>query len=159
MLAMNLNEFPSHASCFGGNLCDTDKGNGEERDVADTTTMIVQFPSGVQIFLAGATVNERGVDDVVRGQKANLLLGGLKVELQPERPYVEEIEGKDETPPDSGETHAKHQKNFLDSLRANVAPNCDIELGIRVQTVVSMAERSYRTGKMMHYDPAKRKLV
>ncbi len=157
MLAMNMNEFPQMASCFGGDLCNTDVGHGEKRDVADTTTMIVQFPNGVQIFLAGATVNERGVDDVLRGQKANLLLGGLKVELQPERPYVEEIEGKDETPPDSGETHAKHQKNFLDSLRANVAPNCDIELGIRVQAAVSMAEQSYRTGKMVHFDPVRRK--
>ena len=86
-----------------------------------------------------------------------MLLGGLKVEIQPERPFAEEIEGKDETPLDSGETHAKHQKNFIDSLRKNVPPNCDIELGIRVQTVVSLAEQSYRTGKTMHFDSVKLK--
>ncbi len=70
----------------------------------------------------------------------------------PERPFAEEIEAKDETPPDSGETHEKHQRNFLQSLRANVAPNCDIELGVRVQTIVSMAEASYRKGKSMQFD-------
>ena len=152
MLAMGINEFPESVACIGGILCDTDKGYGEPRDVADTTMMMVKFPSGVQIFLAGSTVNERGVEDVIRGQKANLLLGGLKVEIQPERPFAEEIEAKDETPPDSGETHAKHQKNFIDSLRKNVAPNCDVELGIRVQTIVSLAEQSYRKGKMMRFD-------
>jgi hypothetical protein len=120
---------------------------------------MAEFPSGAQIFLAGATVNERGVEDVIRGQKANLLLGGLKVELQPERPFVEEIEAKDETPPDSGETHMKHQKNFIDALRKNVPPNCDIELGTRVQVVVSLAEQSYRKRKMMHFDPARRKVT
>jgi predicted dehydrogenase len=158
MLAMGLNEYPKSVSCVGGILCDTDKGHGEPRDVADTTMAMVEFPSGTQIFLAGATTNERGVEDVIRGQKANLLLGGLKVQIQPERPFVDEIEAKDETPPDSGETHAKHQKNLIDALRKNVAPSCDIELGIRVQTVVSLAEQSYRRGKTMHFDAAKRRV-
>ena len=159
MLAMNLMEFPKTVNCIGGNLCDTDKGNGEERDVADVTMLTVEYPSGVMIFLAGSTVNERGVEDVIRGQKANLLCGGTKVEIVPERPYAEEIEGKDETPPDSGETHAKHQKNFIESIRNNVAPNCDIELGVRVQTIVSMAEASYRKGKSMQFDANKMKMT
>ena len=157
LLAMGINEFPRTVSCVGGTLCDTDKGYGEPRDVADTTMMMAGFPCGVQIFLAGSTVNERGIEDVIRGQKANMLLGGLKVEIQPERPFAEEIEGKDETPANSGETHAKHQKNFIDSLRNNVPPNCNVELAIRVQTIVSLAEQSYRTGKTMHFDPVKLK--
>src|SRR5581483_9023994 len=109
MLAMAINEFPKSVACVGGRLCDTDTGNGEPREVADTTMVMVEFPSGAMIHLAGSTVNERGVEDIIRGQKADLLFGGGKVQIQPERPFVEEIEAKDETPPDSGETHAKHQ--------------------------------------------------
>jgi predicted dehydrogenase len=157
MLALAIDEFPQTVACVGGTLCDTDRGRGEPRDVADTTMMMVGFPCGTQIFLAGSTVNERGVEDVIRGQKANLLLGGLKVEVQPERPFTEEVEARDVTPSDSGETHAKHQKNFIEALRNNVPPSCDIELGIRVQTIVSLAEQSYRKGKMMHFDPVKLK--
>lgn len=111
--AMGINEFPKTVACVGGTLCDTDKGHGEPRDVADTTMMMAGFPCGVQIFLAGSTVNERGIEDVIRGQKANMLLGGLKVEIRPERPFAEEIEAKDETPADSGETHAKHRRISL----------------------------------------------
>jgi predicted dehydrogenase len=158
MLAMAINEFPRTVSCMGGNLCDTDKNNGEPRDVADCTMLMVEFPSGKMIFLAGATVNERGLEDIIRGQKANLLFGGGKVQLQPERPFVEEIEATDETPADAGETHAKHQKNFIDCIRHNRTPNCDIELGVRVQTIVSLAERSYRKGKSMHFDAARKKV-
>lgn len=159
MLAMNLNEYPKSVACMGGILCDTDKGRGEQREVADTTLLTVEFPSGPMIFLAGATVNERGIEDIIRGQKADLLFGGGKVQVLPERPFVEEVEPKDETPPDSGETHAKHQKNFIDSLRANKAPNCDIELAIRVQAVVSMAEESYRRGKMVHFDSIRQRMA
>jgi len=159
MLAMALDEFPQTVTCIGGNLCNSDKDNGEPREVADTTMVMVGFPSGPMIYLAGSTVNERGIEDVIRGQKADLLFGGGKVQIQPERPFVDEIESSDETPPDSGETHAKHQKNFIDALRSNSAPNCDIELGIRVQTIVSLAEQSYRTGELVHFVPVKKRVI
>jgi predicted dehydrogenase len=159
MLAMAIDEFPRTVACIGAILCDSDKDEGERREVADTTMMAVEFPSGKMIYLAGSTVNERGLEDVIRGQKANLLFGGAKVQIQPERPFVEEVEAADVTPPDSGENHAKHQKNFIDSLRNNTPPNCDIELGVRVQTIVSMAEMSYRKGKMLHFDSARKKLI
>ena len=164
MFAMGINEYPKTVSCIGGILCDTDTGsgdprNGEPRDVADTTMLTVQFPSGAMIFVAGSTVNERGVEDVIRGQKANLLCGGPKVQIQPERPYVDEIEAKDETPPDSGENHAKHQKNFIDCLRNDKQPNCDIELGVRGQTIITLAEMSYKRGRTMHFDAASLKIT
>jgi hypothetical protein len=47
--------------------------------------------------------------------------------------------------------------NFINSVRNNTPPSCDIELAIRVQAVVSMAEMSYRQGKMMHFDVERRK--
>jgi predicted dehydrogenase len=159
MFAMSLNEYPESVACLGSNLCDYDKGNGELREVADTTMVIVRFPSGAMISVAGSTVNEHGLEDVIRGQKANLLLGGTRVQIQPERPYVDEVEARDETPRDSGETHAKHQKNFIDSMRKNESPNCDIDLAVRVQTVLSMAESSYRSGKMLRFDAARLKIA
>jgi predicted dehydrogenase len=166
MLAMNLNAFPRAVSCMGGDLCQTDRGPGpdgqpygEPRDVADTTLMTAEFPSGVMIFLAGATTNERGLEDVIRTQKVNVLLGGGRLQIAPERPFTDEIDPSDETPPEAGESHAKHMKNFIDSMRANVPPNCDVELGVRVQAVVSMAEESYRKGKTIRFDERRRRMT
>ena len=132
---------------------------GEPRDVPDTTLMMVEFPSGVSIVLAGSTVNERGIEDVIRGTKADLTMGGNRLQITPERPYVDEIDARDETPADAGETHVKHMRNFLQSLRADVAPNCNEDLGIRVQTVVSMAETAYRRQKHVRFDEKKREIV
>jgi predicted dehydrogenase len=166
MLAMDIDEYPARVACMGSDMVHTDKGPGpdgkpygEPREVADTTLMMVEFPSGKMIFLAGSTTNERGVDDVIRGHKANLLAGGTKLMLQPERPYVDEIEASDETPEGSGESHLKHMRNFVESMRANTQPNCDIELGTKVQTIVSMAEAAYRQKKQVTFDEARKRLT
>ena len=166
MLAMNLDEFPRSVSCLGGDLCNTDAGPGadgkpfgERRQVADTTMMMVEFPSGVMIFLAGATTNERGIEDIIRGQRANLTMGGNRLEIAPERFYVDELEAGDRTPSDAGETHVKHMRNFLQSIRSNTPPNCNEDLGVRVQAVVSMAETAYRNKTLVRFDEKSRKLV
>jgi predicted dehydrogenase len=166
MLAMNIDEFPRSVSCFGGELCHSDAGPGpdgkpygEPREVADTTMMMVDFPSGVMIFAVSATVNERGIEDVIRGQKANLVAGGNRLMVQPERPFVEEVEATDETPMDAGESHVKHMHNFIVSMRDNVQPNCGIELGIRGQAIVSMAEMAYRKKKLVTFDEVAKKMT
>ncbi|MGV3516145.1 Gfo/Idh/MocA family protein [Luteitalea sp.] len=166
MLAMDIDEYPARVACMGSDMVHTDKGPGpdgkpwgEPRDVADTTLVMVEFPSGKMIFLAGSTTNERGIDDVIRGNKANLLAGGTKLMLQPERPYVDEIEASDETPEGSGESHLKHMRNFVESMRANTQPNCDVELGCKVQTIVSMAETAYRQKRQVTFDETKKRLT
>jgi predicted dehydrogenase len=166
VLAMDLKEFPRSVSCLGGDLCNTDAGPGpdgkpygERRDVADTTMMMVEFPSGVMIFLAGATTNERGIEDVIRGHRGNLSMGGNRLEITPERPFVDELEAGDRTPPDAGESHVKHMRNFLQSIRSNTAPNCNEDLGVRVQAVVSMAEAAYRNKTLVRFDEKTRRLL
>ena len=166
MLAMNINEFPKSVSCIGADMCHTDakpgpdgKPSGAPRDVPDTTLMMVDFPSGISIVLAGSTVNERGFEDVIRGTKGNLAMGGSRLQVVPERPYVDEVDGRDETPIDAGETHVKHMRNFLDSMRKNTPANCNEDLAIRVQTIVSMAETAYRKGKQVRFDERKREIV
>jgi hypothetical protein len=86
-------------------------------------------------------------------------MGGNRLQVAPERPSADEIDGRDETPPDAGETHVKHMRNFLESLRADVPPNCSEDLGIRVQTVVSMAEIAFRRQKHVRFDEGRREIV
>jgi len=87
------------------------------------------------------------------------LLGGDKLVLEPERPFSDDVERKDESPEAPETRHANHIKNFLDATRGNGALNCPIEMGVQVQTVVSMAERSYREGKQFRFEPARRKMT
>ncbi len=172
MMAMGLDEYPKQVSMFGGNLLDTDRGPdpetgkpyGARREVADTHTALVEFPSGVMLFLATTTSNERGVEDIVRGNKANLVLGGSKVLLEPERPYVDEVDREDVDIPEAKvenawqRNHANHVRNFFDATRGNAEQHCPLELACQVQAVVSCLEKSYREQKTVKYDPRRRKM-
>lgn len=159
MIAMSMTDFPTRVACLGKDICQTDKGHGEPRDVADTTMMIAEFPSGAMIYLAGSTVNEQGVPDMIRGNKATLYFGGGKVEVRPERPFVDEIEQEDIPVVGPGESHQEHEKNWLQAIRGQAKANCDIDLGLKVQTIVSLAEMSYRQSKMMNFDPVNLKVI
>jgi predicted dehydrogenase len=131
----------------------------KDRDVADTVHVLADFMGEAgpyTVLLAGCTENERGLDDVIHGQKANILLGGNSIELRPERPFSEEIEPLKENI--GGERDEPHQKNFLDCVRSRQTPNCDAELAARVQVTISLAERAYRENKCMTFDPATMKI-
>jgi hypothetical protein len=165
MMAMGANEYPSLVSCMGGNLVNTDATPciddgpcGPRRDVADTHLINVQFPSGVMLFLASGTANELGVEDIIRGHRANLSLGGGKLTLNPERPYVDEIDPIDETPEQPEHNHAAHLENFFDATRGQAELNTGVELAVQIQVVVSMAVKSYRERKTVRFDPRRRKM-
>jgi hypothetical protein len=121
--------------------------------------MMVSFPSGAMIVLAGSTVNERGLEDIIRGSKSNLTMGGGRLEIAPERPFTDEIDARDETPEDAGESHLKHMRNFLHAIRNNVPASCNEDLGIRVQAVVSMAEEAYRKQRLVRFDERSRTML
>jgi predicted dehydrogenase len=172
MIAMNMGpdpaliQFPRRVACLGANILDTDanhsdpsKPYGDTRDVADTTQMIAEFPGGTMIYLAGATTNERGVEDMIRGNKATLYFGGGKVTVEPQRPFTDEVEQEELAVVGPGEDTREHHKNLIRCIREGGVPNCNIDLGLAVQTVVSMAEMSYRENKMAMFDPDKKKLL
>lgn len=160
LIAMNMtDQFPKRVACVGADCCNTDEGYGEKRDVADFTMMTAEFPSGAQIYLLGSTVNEQGIPDMIRGNKATLYFGGGKVEVRPERPWADEIEQEDVPVVGPGESQDVHRLNWLECIRNGKEPNCGIDLGLRVQTIVSLAEMSYRQSKMALFDPEKQKVI
>ncbi|HVQ29388.1 MAG TPA: Gfo/Idh/MocA family oxidoreductase, partial [Vicinamibacteria bacterium] len=167
LFALGLDEFPSAVSCMGGNLADTDHGPdpatgrpyGDPREVADTLILNVQFPSGLLMFLASGTANERGLDDVIRGHKADLVLGGDKILFEPERPYTDELERSEESRPEPPTNQANHVRNFLEALRGNEKLNAPVELAVQVQALVSMAEKAYRERTLVRFDPKSRKMT
>ena len=55
-------------------------------------------------------------------------------------------------------TELKHKRNFLEALRCNEPLHCPVEDGARIQTIVSMAEKSYRERRMVHFEAGSRKM-
>jgi predicted dehydrogenase len=162
MVAMGV-EWPSRVSCNGGIFMDTDHDQ-PKREVADTTTMVVDYPSGHTIFVVGSTINETGLTEMIRGNKANLIFGGNGVEIRPEQPYADEIdvatipliETEDIGP---GESIDRHERNFLRCVRSRKQPNCPVDLAAPVQVALAMAEMAYKTNREVRFDPKRMKVI
>ena len=160
MLATGNVEFPKRVACVGSQPCDTDRNTPgtQKRDVPEITQLIAEFPSGTVMHITSSTVNEYGTQEVIRGQEARLEMAGNKVQLTPERPFADEIDPYT-TEAFAKETVDAHHANWYDSIRNNKEPNCGIDLAIRVQTVISMAEMSERMNVMCLFDEKTRKVT
>ena len=89
MLASGNPQYPHRVVCTGTRKVSTD------REITDTTHLLAEFPNGLTLVVAGTTVNEIGLPDILRGQKATLHFAsqGNKVELKPESRFHRRVGG------------------------------------------------------------------
>jgi predicted dehydrogenase len=161
MLATGKPEFPTRVTSLGNKAIGTDRNapNTYERDVPETVTLLAEFPSGLTLVMASSTVNEQGFRDMIQGHKATLHIGGNRVQLSPERPFSEEIDPEPHDNLQPGEAIEHHHANWFESIRANKEANAGIELAVRVQTVISLAEISERLNVTCVFDEKTRKIT
>ena len=163
MLATGKPEFPKRVVCIGTNPVHTDKNTpgALERDVAEHVQLIAEFPSGLMLTISSSTVNAKSPGFVIYGHNATLEIGssGEKLDLTPEKHMSDEIDPVSLSGLKPSESVAVHEKNWFDSIRANKQPNANIELAIRVQTVLSLAEMSNRLNVTCLYDEKTRKIT
>lgn len=163
-IAMNLPQsglggFPSRVASMGGLYVQkiNPVTKRVDREVPDFTTVQVDFPEECTLMLLGSTINEQGWQDMIRGNMATLYFGGSGVQVKPERVWAEEVEFGEEPVEGPGEAIEEHHKDFLKCIREGGVPNCNIDLALRVQVMISLGEMAYRRGKTMHFDPKTRK--
>jgi predicted dehydrogenase len=160
LLATGNPEFPKRVACVGSKPVHSDKNTPgtPERDVPEIIQIIAEFPSGTVMHITTSSVNEQGTQEMIRGHKASLTMAGNKVELKPERPFADEVD-PETSEAFAAESFEAHEKNWFDSIRANKQPNCGIDLAVRVQTIVSLAELSERENVMCLFDEKTRKVT
>ena len=161
ILATGNPEFPVRVCAIGTKNILTDKNTPGTpiRDCPECLTLIAEFPSGFQAMICIGSVNEKGLDDIVRGHMATLQLGGSKVELRPERPFTDDLDPEDYAHLTPVEDVGVHESNWLDSIRSGKPPHANIELAVRAQTVISLAEMSDRMGIACHFDEKTRSVL
>ena len=163
MLATGNPEFPVRVSCIGRKNVHSDKNtpNTPERDVPEHQQLIADFPSGFMLTVTCSSVSEKSPGFVIYGSQASLEIGnmGERLKLVPERPYAEEIDPVEMAGLQPSEDVRVHEKNWFDAIRAGKQPNANIDLAIRVQTVVSLAEMSERLNVMCVFDEKTRKIT
>ena len=154
MLATGNPEFPLRVAAIGTKKILSDKNTPGTpiRDVPECLTLIAEFPSGLTLLVCSSSVNEQGLPDIIRGHKATLSIGGNRVELKPERPYTEEIDPEDYPNLEPVEDVGVHENNWFDCIRSGEIPHANIDLAVRVQTIVSLGEMSDRMGIACLFD-------
>jgi len=162
MLATGNPEFPARVVCLGTKNVDADATvpGTPERQVAEQIEILVEFPSGMSMVIVASTVNARSPGFTIYGHKASLEIGtsGERVQLIPEKPYSDDIDLANFDGLTPIESVPEHEKNWFESIRANKAPNANIDLAIRAQVVISLAEMSNRLNMMCRWDEKERKV-
>ena len=154
MLATGNPEFPSRVACTGTRKISID------RDITDTTHLLAEFPSGLTFVVAGSTVNEQGLQDVIRGRKASIYFSSTQNQLQlkPERPFVEDIEAENFSSPLPVASIARLEKDWFDCIRSRRTPLANIDLAVKAHTVLCLAEMSERLSFMLLFDSKTRQV-
>ena len=152
MLATGDPEFPRRVVATGTRKVSTD------REITDTTHLLAEFPNGLTLAVVGTTVNEQGLPEVIRGRKGTLHFASSqnRVELKPESIFTDEMEAEEFADPQPPERIERLEKNFFDCIRSGKTPVANVELAIRAQTVLCLAEMSERLGLALFFHPETR---
>jgi predicted dehydrogenase len=162
LLATGNPEFPTRVTAIGTHNVHADKNTPDtpERDVPEHVQLLAEFPSGFMVTITVSTVNAKSPGVVIYTHKATLNVGssGERVEVVPEKEFSEEIDpeayrGLQE------EDIRVHEKNWFDCIRSGKQPNANIDLAVRVQTVIALAEMSDRLKMTCLFDEKTRKVT
>jgi predicted dehydrogenase len=162
LLATGDPEFPKRVVCIGTKPVHTDKNTPgtPERDVPENITVLAEFPSGMTLMMASSSINEVGLTPMIRGHQGTLYFGLNRVELKPERPFADEIDPEVfEGLEPSGEKVSEMEKNWFSCIRSGQPPFANIDLAIRVQTIISLCEMSDRLNVTCLFDEKTRKIT
>jgi len=157
VLATGNPEFPSRVVSLGTHNINADEKTPEAtvREIPEHQQLLAEFPSGYMITLTCGTVNAKSPGFVLYGHKATLNIGegGNAVELLPERPFSEEVDPESYSGMTVEDVDIRmHEKNFFDCIRNGQQPNGNIDLAVRVQTVICLAEMSNRLNMTCLFD-------
>ena len=162
MLATGNPQFPTRVVSLGATVVHADAtppGN-PPRDVPEQVEVLAEFPSGMTMVIVVSTVNARSPGFTIYGHKASLEIGssGERIQLIPEKPYSDDIDLQNFDGLSPTESVPEHEKNWFECIRSGKQPNANIDLAIRAQVVISLAEMSNRLNMMCLWDEKERKI-
>lgn len=152
--------FPGRVVGAGGIYLEYD-----DRDVPDVATVVADFNEGVQGMVTSTMCcQETAVPQLIRGHFGSFVFGNgedfAAYDFVAERSQVTHDSSiKDEHIKVDGVKNSSlvHFTNFVDAIRAGKPEdcNCTPELGAAAMVIVKLGSKSYREGKVFHFDAEK----
>jgi len=133
------------------------------REAPDVATVITDFPEGVQGLVTATMCSSNvPIQQVIRGHYGSALLGTGEdfsgYDFVAERPQVTLDSSIKDERVEAGKvrnTSLAHFENFVGAIAEDTpeSVNCSPELGAAAMVVVKLGAKSYREGKVYHFDP------
>ncbi|MBM3977611.1 MAG: Gfo/Idh/MocA family oxidoreductase [Planctomycetes bacterium] len=141
--------WPVRVGAIGGHYADKAMENH------DHVVLTIEFEKQHTMLVVGSTCNESGLEQMIRGHRANLLLGGNNCVLKPERVYSEEVDEQNITcagmdPQDS------LRLDWMSSMRTRAANRSPVGLAAQAMVIIDLATRSLWDGRTWTFDPQTR---
>jgi len=155
-------DFPTRVSSIGGRF-----NYKDDWETPDTQITTIQYPGGASLVWEGRSANARKVEGADRGiifygEKGSLDTGGdsykvydLSGKLINEVKSLmkdDSMQGRNTSSPSLGLDNY-HVIDFLDAIRNNRRPNCDVELGHKSTVAMQLGNISLRVGRDLKIDP------
>lgn len=142
-------EFPSRVMAGGGIYVQ------EDREVPDTYSTIIEYPSKHTVMICSSMANRQGVPELIRGHEATLYFEAPGVIVKPEK----EFEDKSKEKQVATQPRPDHWVNFLECVRTRNQPHLNADTGYKIMTAIQLGVQAFRTGKIMTFDPIKEEVV
>ena len=155
--------FPARVVGSGGIYLEYDG-----RDVPDVATVVAEFNEGVQgLITATMCAQSTPIRQLIRGHYGSIVFGSgarfTGFDLIPEHSRVTGSElgpARIDVQPVVENATKAHFKNWLEAIRTGDQHKCNNppDFGAAAIVVVNLGARSYREGKVFHFDPKTMKL-
>lgn len=124
------------------------------RDLPDNFEMICEYPRGMTVYVLGTMSNREKIKHMIRGYRGTLYFTGSGWEAK-------DKDGKllAEHKKTGAESTHWHHTNLHNNLRNGEELNCPAHLGLAGVAAVTMANESWRSGRMMAWDRKNEKMV
>jgi len=148
-------QFPRRVSAAGGIY------EHPDREVPDTFFMTVDYPGDHTVVLCSSMANSFGIEDIIRGHEASIVLHGDAIEIRAERTFEEQFVEKhgDSTIEIAEKPRSGHMENFINAIRGTEDLHFDAGIGYETQVAISLGVEAYRKNRVMLFDPEKEKVV
>ncbi|WP_316745198.1 Gfo/Idh/MocA family oxidoreductase [Pedobacter antarcticus] len=155
-------DFPTRVTSVGGRYHYKD-----DWETPDTQSVVIEYPGRMSLQWENRSCNGRKVEGLERGiifygEKGSLdtgddaysiydLEGKLVKEVKPVG-QSDALAGRNTASPGLG-MDSLHMADFLDAIKNNRKPNCDVEVGHKSTVAMQLANISSRVGRDLHIDP------
>ncbi len=154
-------EFPQRVSSSGGRFHYQD-----DWETPDTQVVNLEYPDGRSIVWEGRSCNGRKVEGrdrglIFYGEKGSLDTGddafkifdldGKLIREEKQQGEQEAMAGRNTASPSLG-LDSMHMLDFIDAVKNNRKPNCDVEIGHKSTVAMQLGNISWRLGRDIHVD-------